>query len=147
MLYYRLHNGLTKDNKPIFKVVDKNNSIVKNKKVLEYIESLVIPPAYKDVKIFCETSPKILYQGYDTNNRLQQIYSSSHKKKSNKKKFCSLLTFGKMLPRIHTDMKIFSVESEITLNKIVSIILRIVTHCGFRIGNLKYQSLYGSFGI
>jgi DNA topoisomerase-1 len=150
MLYFRLHTGTTgvgKNKKPTFKIVDKNDKVVTDKSILEYIKKLTIPPAYKNVTIFYEKSPKILFEGFDDKNRKQQIYSPKHKKKAMKKKFCNLLDFGSVLTNIESDIKKNIKNSKLTKNKIISLIIRIVMICGFRIGNLKYQKLYNSFGI
>jgi DNA topoisomerase-1 len=147
MIYYRIKDGFDKDKKPKFKILDKDDNPVKDKPVLEYIKKLVIPPAYADVSIFYEKSPKILFQGYDDKKRLQQIYSPEHKKKAARKKFCHLMEFGKVLPNIERDIEKNIKSIKITKDKIISLIIKIVMICGFRIGNLKYQKLYGSFGI
>ena len=69
------------DKKP-YTFVDYKNNEVKDPEVLEYIKKLVIPPNYKEVKIFYEKKgqPKILYQGFDSKRRLQRIYSESWNK-------------------------------------------------------------------
>jgi DNA topoisomerase-1 len=150
MLYFRYHDGTTgtgKNKKPKFKILDKSDKPVTDKKVLEYIKNLVIPPAYKDVTIFYEKSPKILFEGFDDKGRKQQIYSPEHKKKAMRKKFCHLLDFGEVLPKIEADIKKNMNITKPKKDKIISIIIKIVMICGFRIGNLKYQKLYNSFGI
>jgi DNA topoisomerase-1 len=129
------------------KLIDKNDNPIKDKKVLAYIAALVIPPAYRDVTIFYEPAPKILFEGFDDKGRKQQIYSAAHKKKSAKAKYCHLIEFGKALPKIESDMKKYIQSKKLTKNKLIALIIRIVIACGFRIGNLKYQRLYGSFGI
>jgi DNA topoisomerase-1 len=147
MIYYRVKDGVDKNKKPKFKILDKFDAVVKNKTVLDYITKLVIPPAYADVKIFYEPTPKILFEGFDDKGRKQQIYSKSHKKKAMKKKFLVLLDFGKVLPKIYKDINNYIKNNTFTKNKIISLIIKIVMMCGFRIGNLKYQKLYNSFGI
>ena len=63
--------------------------------ILDYIRKLVIPPKYKDVVIFYEPEgeAKILYQGYDSKQRLQRIYSSLWNNKTAYSKFCELLNY------------------------------------------------------
>ena len=114
---------------------------------MDYIISLVIPPMYKNVEIFYEAHPKILFQGWDDKGRLQQIYSKEHNKKAMKKKFCDLIKFGKLLPKIKADFNMHIKSKNPTKNKVISLILKIVMVCGFRLGNLKYVKLYHSFGI
>ena len=147
MIYFRIKNGVDRNKKIRYNIVDRYDKIVTNKKILDYVNSLTIPPAYDDVKIFYDANPKILFQGFDSKGRLQQIYSEAHKKKSMKKKFCHVLDFGKVLPRIKADIAKHMKANIFTTDKIIAIILRIVISCSFRIGNLKYQRLYGSFGI
>jgi DNA topoisomerase-1 len=147
MIYTRIKDGVGKDTKPKFKIIDSTGATVNKNDVLDYVTKLVIPPAYDDVKIFYEKNPKILFQGYDAKGRLQQIYSHTHKKKAMKKKFCALLHFGKVLPKIEADIKNHMSSTTFTKNKIISLIIKIVIICGFRIGNIKYQKLYNSFGI
>ena len=106
MLYYRIKNGVDKDKNIKYKIIDKNENIITDMKILNYIKSLVIPPAYDDVTIFYEKSPKILFQGFDNKGRLQQIYSANHKKESSKKKFCHLMEFGKILSKIENDISL-----------------------------------------
>jgi DNA topoisomerase-1 len=147
MIYFRINDGIDKDKKPKFKITDKSDKVVTDRKVLEYVKSLVIPPAYHDVKIFMEVNPKILFEGLDDKNRLQQIYSQSHKKKASKNKFCHLLEFGQALPKIESDIKKYMTSTKMTKNKAISLMIKIIMMCGFRVGNLKYQKLYGSHGI
>jgi DNA topoisomerase-1 len=144
MIVYRFHKNGKKDQ---FDIKDKNGKPVTDKKILDYIKVLVIPPAYRDVKIFIESSPKILFEGFDDKGRKQQIYSCNWIKKAKRKKFQSLLKFGKMLPNIYLSINKHIRSPGIGKEKIISMILRIISVCYFRIGNLKYQKLYGSFGI
>ena len=147
MIYYRVHNGANIDGTNNYKILDKSGKIVTDAEVLEYIKGLIIPPAYKDVKIFYEKNPKILFEGYDTKDRKQQIYSDAHKKKSSIKKFCGLISFGSVIPKIEADISRLLIKTKLTKDKLIAIIIQIVILCGFRIGNIKYQKLYNSFGI
>jgi DNA topoisomerase-1 len=147
MIYFRVKDGMDNDKKPKFKITDKSGKVTSDKKVIDYVKSLVIPPAYHDVKIFMEANPKILFEGFDDKNRRQQIYSQAHNKKASKKKFCHLLEFGQALPKIESDMKKYMTATKMTKNKAISLMIKIIMICGFRVGNLKYQKLYGSHGI
>jgi DNA topoisomerase-1 len=126
---------------------DKKDKKVIDKKVLEYINNLTIPPAYNDVEIFIEKSPKILFQGLDSKGRLQQIYSPKWREKADREKFKALIDFGYKLPQMTLKMQEHIKSPQRSKEKIISIILRIVSLCGFRIGSIKYQKLYGSVGL
>jgi DNA topoisomerase-1 len=116
--------------------------------VLEYIKKLVIPPKYTDVKINYQKTgqPKILYMGYDSKKRLQRIYSATWTKKASRRKFCGLLNFAEQIQSISAAVKEQMGSERLTKKKCIAMIIRIVMVCYFRIGNRRYQELYGSFG-
>jgi DNA topoisomerase-1 len=139
---------LQKGEKGMYTYVDSKNKDINDTGTLEYIKKLVIPPNYHDVKIFYQKQgqPKILYQGLDTKNRLQRIYSDAWKKKAVKKKFCELLNFAEQIQNISAAVKEQMMSEKLTKKKMIAMIMRIVMVCYFRIGNKRYQELYGSFG-
>lgn len=123
---------------------------VKTDKIkLDYIKSLVIPPAYKNVEIYYEDKkiPKILFKGYDSKNRPQAIYSTKWKDKTRKEKLCALIPFSKNMKKINMSINNNLNNNKFDREKIISMILRIISKCYFRIGNIKYEKLYNSFGI
>lgn len=137
------------EKKKIYKYVDKQGNEIKDKKILDYINIGLkpIPPAYNNVRIYYEKSPKILFDGIDANGRLQQIYSAKWQAVANKIKFKALIDFGRKLPVMEMMMFKNIKSPKLTKNKVISIILQIVKYCGFRVGQLKYQKLYGSIGL
>jgi DNA topoisomerase-1 len=138
---------LRKGTKPDFYYETSDGTRIKDKVILEYVNNLKIPGAYHDVIIFYVKSPKILFQGYDDAGRLQQIYSPSHCKAACKKKFQSLIDFGHALPKIYSDCEKYMMQVKPTKNKIIAIIIKIISLCYFRVGNAKYVRLYDHYGI
>ena len=134
--------------KPKYKFVDTKGAEIKDAALLDYVNKLVIPPAYRDVKIFYQKTgqPKILYQGYDSKNRLQRIYSPAWRQKAVRKKFCELLNLAEQLPKITAAVSREMKGQELTKKKCIAMIIRMVMICYFRIGNKRYRDLYGSFG-
>jgi DNA topoisomerase-1 len=137
-----------KGEKGSYKYVDSKNKEIEDSEIEEYIKKLVIPPNYNDVKIFYQKQgqPKILYQGFDNKKRLQRIYSAAWKKKAVRKKFCELLNFAEQIQKISAAVKEQMMSEKLTKKKMIAMIMRIVMVCYFRIGNKRYQELYGSFG-
>lgn len=126
---------------------DGSDSAIKDTTILEYIKGLVIPPAWNAVTVFYEKSPKILHQGIDDKDRLQQVYSQLHKLKARKSKLCNLIEFGRQLPTIHAIIAKTLENERWTKSKVICLILRIITYCYFRLGHAKYEGLYQSYGI
>ena len=129
------------------KLTDLNGKPIADKAIAEYVKNLVIPPAYKNVRIYYENNPKILYDGIDAKGRLQQIYSKKWRTAADKQKFKKLIKFGKDLPIIFGNIYKHIFDKNNTQNKCIAIILKIVSVCYFRIGNHKYEKLYESHGI
>lgn len=125
-----------------------NGKPVTNEDTLNYIKSLVIPPAYRDVVIFYQLKgePKILYQGYDSKDRLQRIYSPMWNNAALKKKFCELLYLAKHFDNI-TKTAIKEINSPgLGKNKMISMVVYLIIICRFRVGNKRYQELYDTYG-
>lgn len=139
---------LRKGEKGSYKYLDTKNKDITDPEVVDYIKKLVIPPNYDEVKIFYQKQgqPKILYQGFDSKKRLQRIYSDAWTKKAVRKKFCELLNFAEQIQNISNAVKEQMITEKLTKNKMIAMIMRLVMVCYFRIGNKKYQELYGSFG-
>lgn len=149
---------LRQGNPPNFTYVDNKGARITNKATIQYIKSLVIPPKYINVKIHisqkggsvCEPD-KLTYTGVDEKGRTQYGYSKCWKSKAGKKKYKSLVEFGKTLPKIRSHInKILSnpnVTKTPTLEVCIALIIRIVNMCHFRLGNLKYKDMYKSYGI
>lgn len=147
MIIYRDHQPGSKpaDKKYVF--TDSKKNSITDKEILETIRKWAIPPAWVNVQIDLSPNAKIIFQGYDEKGRLQQKYSATHTKKAKKTKFCSLIEFGKAEARLKSDIKKYISSKRITKNKIISLILKIIWVCGFRVGQIKYKILYESFGV
>ena len=140
-------------NKKYIYTWESNGKEITDIDILNYIKKLVIPPAYKNVNIFYpglgKKDPKILYMGIDNKNRPQFIYSKWWSLMSRELKFCTLIKFGEALPEIKKDIKnnILTINNKPSKVQIISLILRIISMCYFRIGNVKYSKTYNSYGI
>lgn len=116
----------------------------------EYIDSLHIPPAYDDVTIFYEpdSPPKILFQGYDSKRRLQRIYSKFWVEKKTIEKFKTLVEFSRNIHLIQKriDERLPNISVNLTKDDCIILTLWLMTFCYFRLGNRRYQQMYGTFG-
>jgi len=122
--------------------------------ILNYIQKLVIPPAYKNVEIYYiseNKQPNLLYTGYDSKDRKQYIYSKHHVEKSTKNKFCALMKFTAMYPTIFNGITAILSDAKQTPpfdEKFeTALIIYIIDRCGFRLGLDKYTDTYKSYGV
>lgn len=125
---------------------NKNNKKITDKKTLDFIKTIYIAPAYKNVIIFKNDNKK-LAQGYDVDGRLQIIYRPTFIKKQTNKKYCRMLKFNSAIPKIEQEIRSRLKNKEYDKKKQVAIIVRIIAHCHFRVGSESYKHRYNSFGI
>lgn len=120
---------------------------VKDPEILEYIEAMRIPPAWRDVWV--DTSPDAVQIacGVDARGRQQCMYSQAHIKRARAQKYCDLITFGEKLPYVQRDISGYLRSGRWSKNKIIAIILRIVMSCAFRLGTLKYEQQNSTYGV
>lgn len=120
---------------------------VKEKEHLERIKKLVIPPAWEKVKICPFSNGHLQVVGLDTKNRKQYMYHPDWTKFRNLTKFYKLTAFGKILPKIRSQ-----VDEDLDLKgmpqrKVVALVIRLMEETHIRIGNDAYAKLNKSYGL
>lgn len=139
--------------KHTYKYVDKNNKTIKDKKTLEHIKTLRIPPGYNDVVISNSSRTDIQAIGTDDKGRKQYIYNPTFIKKKQTEKYENIIKLGENVGKIIKDInKIINASSKLPVKNWeqpttnVALIIFLLYKCNFRIGNMKYVKLYKSYG-
>lgn len=120
---------------------------IKDKKQLERIRSLVLPPAWEDVWICTLANGHLQATGKDARNRKQYRYHSLWNQLRNQTKFYKLLELGKVLPAIRKQVTKDLALPGLPKNKVLALVISLMERTGIRIGNEQYEKLYGSFGL
>lgn len=120
---------------------------IKDKKILERIKKVVIPPAWENVWICKTENGHLQATGIDKMGRKQYKYHSGWNEIRNSKKFFRLYEFGKSLPSIRKKIDEFLSVSDFTREKILAAVISLMENTSIRIGNSFYEKHYGSFGI
>ena len=118
-----------------------------DKSTLQYIQDLKIPPGYHPVKINLNKNAKILAIGIDKKGKSQYIYHPNWVKNREKSKQSDMITFGKKIPKIKATIKKNISQKEMSMDKLISIILQLIITCHFRVGNEIGKDLYDSYGL
>ena len=127
--------------------------MINDKKTLERIKNLRIPPNYESVEISYDPDSKLQATGIDNKGRKQYIYNPVFIDMKKNMKYEQYIILGKYLTKIQTDI-------DVIINKIhlkpynkwkqpssnIALIIYLLDKCLFRIGNYKYYNLYGSHG-
>src|ERR1700722_2041373 len=83
-----------------FRYVDHTGAPVRARAVLERIDALRIPPAYRDVHIAGSASAAIQAWGFDARGRRQYRYHARAVERGQLRKYHRVARPGKHLPRI-----------------------------------------------
>jgi DNA topoisomerase I len=124
-----------------------NNKPLGDKKDLERIRKLAIPPAWTNVWICCKENGHIQATGIDARGRKQYRYHQLWSLLRNETKFHRLFEFGKVLIAMRQKMEEHLKLKELTEEKVIATILSIMERTYIRIGNDDYEKLYGSYGL
>ena len=126
----------------------KNGNIIKDKKTIDRILKLVIPPAWNNVIITSNENDKVQCIGIDDKGRKQYKYNTNFiEEQTSKKYYDSLLYFGKKINIIREDILNILKKRIWTLDKTIAFIILILDDCYLRIGNEKYKDENNSYGI
>jgi len=138
--------------KKIFHLV--NNHIATDKELVKRLDSIYIPPAYKDIIVAKSANNKIQAIGTDTRGRRQYVYNPKYTQKRNDRKYDFILDLGKKIIQIEKDndtmlntLSSKSIESWTLPDDYIPIIIYMLRTYHFRIGNEKYANDNNSYGI
>ena len=135
-----------KNKKYNYEYFDKDDNKVKKKTINKFLTGIYIPPAYNNVKINKNKQAKVLAIGYDDKGRSQYTYNKKTINKNKKSKYKKLIDFGenydKITRKINTDF-----NGPDSKDKQISLILKLIIDCNFRVGNEKYKNDNNSYGV
>jgi DNA topoisomerase IB len=130
-----------------FRYVDSRGKTITDPTKLERIQSLVIPPAWKDVWISPRAGAKLQATGVDAAGRRQYLYHPDYRARQEQAKYDKLVRFGDRLPDLravlseHLDGEPFSADWTCALA------VRLIDLGWFRVGSDRYAKTHRTFGI
>ncbi|HYH55562.1 MAG TPA: DNA topoisomerase IB [Anseongella sp.] len=130
-----------------FYYLDDKGERIRDEKILERIEKLVIPPAWENVWICPYATGHLQATGIDTKGRKQYIYHPRWRKAREETKYGNLLQFGKNLPLIRRQVRKDLRKKTLQKEKVTAIALAVMEETLIRVGNTYYANEYGSHGL
>lgn len=119
---------------------------VRCERLLRRIESLVIPPAWRDVFICPTATGHIQAVGVDEAGRRQYIYHERWLAISSSAKFDRMRRFGELLPKIRRKVQKDLKGRKLTRNRVLAAVIRLLDKSHLRVGNREYAESNGSHG-
>jgi DNA topoisomerase-1 len=130
-----------------FRYEDSRGRPVKDEAALERIESLRIPPAWKDVWISPRAGAKLQATGLDKAGRRQYLYHPDFRARQEQAKFDSLVLFAERLPELRKAMDKHLDQKPLSFEWTAAVAVRLINEGWFRVGGERYAKTYKTFGI
>ena len=125
----------------------KKEEKITDSKTLERIKKLVIPPAWKNVRITHLPNGHLQVVGRDEKERKQYIYHSTWSEIRNQTKFFKMISFGKMLPKIRKQVNEDLNLEGMPKNKVLALVIRLMEETHIRVGNHYYARQNKTYGL
>ncbi|MGA9946099.1 MAG: hypothetical protein WBP75_13780, partial [Candidatus Cybelea sp.] len=130
-----------------FAYFHSDGALVRDRREIERIKALAIPPAYSHVWISPIPNGHIQATGRDARGRKQYRYHKRWREVRDEAKYHRLVAFGRALPAIRTVVAKDLSGTELSRRKVLAAIVTIMDSTGVRVGNEEYARDNGSFGI
>jgi DNA topoisomerase-1 len=120
---------------------------VADRRTLDRIRSLAIPPAWTDVWISAEPDGHIQATGRDQRGRKQYRYHPRWSESRDKVKYAGLADFARALPKIRRRIDVDLRISGLPRERVVASIVWLLDNTMIRVGNAAYARDNKSFGL
>ena len=125
----------------------RDGSAIADKRVLERIYRLAIPPAWTDVWICASSNGHIQATGRDARGRKQYRYHPRWREVRDSTKFEHMVEFARALPKIRKRMAADLASRGLSLRKVLATVVYLLENTLIRIGNSDYAKQNKSFGL
>jgi DNA topoisomerase-1 len=130
-----------------FRYCDSSGKAVRDRAILRRIQSLVIPPKWRDVWICRDPNGHLQATGRDFRNRKQYRYHPRYREVREQTKFEKLILFGRMLPLIRRKVEHGLSLPGLPKERVLATVIRLMDLTNIRVGNEEYARQNQSFGL
>ena len=130
-----------------FHYVDANKRRITDEESLERIRQLVLPPAWRFVRISPRAGSRLQAVGMDTRGRVQYRYHEKFCERQANKKFCKIVDFGRQLPKLRTVTNEDIALEGFPREKVLAVMMRLINSLYIRVGTEKSVRHYRTYGI
>ncbi len=142
------HPGLTRTpSGKGFAYHDPHGRLIRDRKVLDRIRALAIPPAWTDVWICPRATGHIQATGRDMKGRKQYRYHDGWSRHASESKFERLPEFARALPRLRKRVEADLNKRGVSRDKVIATAVRLLEITLIRVGNAQYAKQNRSYGL
>ena len=141
--WWRRHGLKTKG----FWYEDAKGKRITDAEQLERIRALVIPPAWRHVRVSPSARSRLQTVGVDTRGRTQYLYHPNYREKQQRKKYDKIVRFGESLPALrrktNEDINLEGFPRE----RVLAVVVRFINDLYFRVGSETSVKHYRTYGV
>jgi DNA topoisomerase I len=130
-----------------FTYVKPDGTSVSDKRVLQRIRSIVIPPAWGDVWICASASGHVQATGRDAKGRKQYRYHPAFRELRESSKYEHMMAFADALPGIRAKVREHMAFRGLPREKVLATVLHLLETTLIRVGNDEYERQNDSYGL
>ncbi|HYK06964.1 MAG TPA: hypothetical protein VEW11_04250 [Gaiellaceae bacterium] len=130
-----------------FRYLDGRGNPIGDPAKIERIESLVIPPAWKDVWISPRAGAKLQATGVDKAGRRQYLYHPEYRAQQEQTKFDKLVRFAEALPALRQAMGEHMTRDPYDRERVCAVAVRLINMAWFRVGSDRYAKTSRTHGV
>jgi DNA topoisomerase-1 len=130
-----------------FRYENARGQPIRDPSALARIDSLRIPPAWRDVWISPRASAKLQATGVDSAGRVQYLYHPDFRARQEQAKFDKLVRFGEKLPDLRAAMAAHMEHEPLSFEWTAAVAVRLINLGWFRVGDERYAKRFRTFGI
>jgi len=127
--------------------VNARGKPIADAEALERIDTLRIPPAWRDVRISPRPYAKLQATGLDRAGRVQYLYHPDYRARQEQAKFDRLIGFAERLPDLRAAMAEHMDQEPLTFEWTAAVAVRLINLGWFRVGDERYAKKFRTFGI
>lgn len=120
---------------------------VTDEAALERIKSLVIPPAWREVRISPSPRSSLQAIGVDKAGRVQRIYHPSFVARRARRKYEKIERFGASLPALRLRTNEDIAREDLGRERVLAVVVRLINDLYFRVGSETSVRRYRTYGV
>jgi DNA topoisomerase-1 len=130
-----------------FRYTDEMGRLVRDKRTLQRIDALRVPPAWRDVRVAASAGSGIQAWGYDARNRKQYRYHDRAVERRELRKYYRMRELAKSLPKMRAILSQDAARRVLTRETVSATVLRLISESFCRVGGERYARENGTYGI
>ncbi len=133
--------------RPLFAYFDRRGRQITDEQTVARVDSLAIPPAWRDVWINPDPRGHLQATGRDQRGRKQYRYHPEFRSHRESAKYHRMLAFARVLPRIRRVTSRHLSLPGLPREKVLAAVVRIMQVTFIRVGNDQYARDNGTYGL